>query len=407
MFYQLLKNTFFIIAIVLVSCLNQPSNKKSTIKSLPAKKKLVVGANQTKNYLPFLKEEKIGIVANPTSVIFKENGTYTHIVDSLVKLDVNIQKVFSPEHGFRGTADAGQKVGNGKDVKTGIPIISLYGNHKKPTTEDLKGISLMVFDVQDVGIRFYTYISTLTYVMEACAEQNIPLLILDRPNPNGHYIDGPILEKKYQSFVGLHSVPIVHGMTMGEYAKMVNGEKWLKNEVQCDLTVIPVKNYTKNQLYSLPIKPSPNLPNDLSINLYPSLCFFEGTPVNAGRGTSKQFQVFGSPSLDSTYFNYRYTPRPNPGASNPKHKGEVCYGKDLSQHKHVHQIHLEWLIEAYQHTQNKSDFFTSYFNKLAGTAKLQQQIKAGMSQKAIKKTWYKGLRKYENMREPYLLYPQK
>jgi uncharacterized protein YbbC (DUF1343 family) len=325
-------------------------------------------------------------------------------VDSLLKSKVKVTKVFSPEHGFRGKADAGEKISNEKDSKTGLPIISLYGNHRKPTSQDLENIDQMVFDIQDVGVRFYTYISTLHYVMEACAENDIPLLILDRPNPNGHYIDGPILDKKFKSFVGMHPVPIVHGMTIGEYAKMINGEKWLKNGLQCELKVIKVKNYSKEKPYSLPIKPSPNLPNDRAINLYPSLCFFEGTPVNAGRGTEHQFQIFGSPELDKNYFPFDYIPKPNAGAKHPKNEGKTCFGRDLSREKLLDKIKLKWLIEAYNHTEKKAGFFTSYFNKLAGTDKLQQQIKAGKTAEEIHESWKPGLVDYKKMREKYLMY---
>lgn len=411
MFYRLFKNTFFILAITLVSCLsgsgqaNNPTKTKDVSAEKPSKKEIVVGANQTEAYLPLLRGNKIGIVGNQTSVIFKGDGTYTHLIDSLVSLKVDVAKAFSPEHGFRGKAGAGESVKNGTDQKTGVPIISLYGNHKKPTAEDLKGIDMMVFDIQDVGARFYTYISTLHYVMEACAENQVPLLIFDRPNPNGNYIDGPILEKAYESFVGMHPVPIVHGMTIGEYAQMVNGEKWLKNGEQCDLMVIMVENYTKADAYSLPIKPSPNLPNDQAINLYPSLCFFEGTNVNAGRGTDKQFQVFGSPELDNKYYDFQYTPKPNDAAKHPKNEEALCYGKDLSQHQKLSSINLDWLIKAYQHTKKPATFFNSFFSKLAGNKKLQRKIKNGMSSEQIKATWQLGLQQYDTMRERYLLYP--
>lgn len=411
MFYRLFKNTFFILAITLVSCLSGSGqsgklvNPKDIFKDKNSDKAIVVGANQTESYLPLLRNKKIGIVGNQTSVIFKEDGSSTHLIDSLVSLDIEVAKAFSPEHGFRGKADAGESVKNGTDQKTGVPIISLYGNHKKPTAEDFKGIDMMVFDIQDVGARFYTYISTLHYVMEACAENQVPLLILDRPNPNGNYIDGPILEKAYESFVGMHPVPIVHGMTIGEYAQMVNGEKWLKNGEQCDLMVIMVENYTKAKPYSLPIKPSPNLPNDQSINLYPSLCFFEGTNVNAGRGTNKQFQVFGSPELDNDYYDFQYTPKPNDDAKHPKNEGKICYGKDLSQHKKLSSINLDWLINAYQHTAEPATFFNPFFSKLAGNKKLQRKIENGLSSQQIKATWQVDLQEYDTMRERYLLYP--
>ena len=270
----------------------------------------------------------------------------------------------------------------------------------------LKGLDIVIFDIQDVGARFYTYISSLHYVMEACAEANIPVLILDRPNPNGHYIDGPILEMKHKSFVGMHPIPVVHGMTIGEYAKMINGEKWMKNGIQCNITVINMKNYTHDTVYELPIKPSPNLPNAKSINLYPSLCFFEGTNISAGRGTDKQFQIFGSPFLNTKMFPYthEFTPQPNVGSKHPKHKNKLCYGMDLSSSKELNRIDLNYVIEAYQATENKETFFTDYFTTLAGTTKLQKQIEAKHTAYEIKKTWVRGLETYNAMRQAYLLY---
>ncbi len=290
------------------------------------------------------------------------------------------------------------------DTKTGVPIVSLYGDNKKPKPEQLKHIDVMVFDIQDVGARFYTYISSLHYVMEACAEAHIPLLILDRPNPNGHYVDGPILEMEHKSFVGMHPIPVVHGMTIGEYATMINGEKWLKNGVSCELKVIPIKNYTHQTAYSLPIKPSPNLPNDTAINLYPSLCFFEGTNVSVGRGTDKQFQVFGSPFLDKTKYTYSFTPQPNEGAKQPPYQNKVCYGMNLSHTKKLNGLDLSYLINAYRATQNKSEFFNSFFTKLAGTKKLQQQIEDGLTETDIKASWQQGLDGFRKVRDKYLIY---
>ncbi len=333
-----------------------------------------------------------------------ETPTYTHLVDSLVSLKLEVVKVFAPEHGFRGTADAGETIKDGKDVKTGLPIISLYGNNKKPKPEQLKGIDIMIFDLQDVGARFYTYISSLHYVMEACAENNIPLIILDRPNPNGHYIDGPILKPEHSSFVGMHPIPVVHGLTMAEYAQMINGEKWLKNGIQCDLQIIGMENYTHNLKYELPVKPSPNLPNTKAINLYPSLCFFEGTNVNAGRGTNKQFQVFGSPFLNKEIFKFSYTPESLEGAKSPKHLGKLCYGEDLSETPCLNRINLDWLINAYNNTANQKDFFNSFFTKLAGGTELQNQIEAGMTSEEIKQSWQEGLEKFKLKRQAYLLY---
>ncbi|WP_179351726.1 exo-beta-N-acetylmuramidase NamZ family protein [Winogradskyella vidalii] len=378
------------------------------------KMSIIIGANRTELYLPKLKNKRVGVVANQTSVIFKSENTLfkndhnIHIVDSLLELNIDIKKVFAPEHGFRGTADAGEVVKDGIDTKTGLPIISLYGKNKKPSKEQLDGIDVVVFDIQDVGARFYTYISSLHYVMEACAEQNIPVLILDRPNPNGHYIDGPILEMEHQSFVGMHPIPVVHGMTIGEYATMINGEKWLKNGIICDLTVIPVKNYTHQTAYSLPIKPSPNLPNDTAINLYPSLCFFEGTNISIGRGTDKQFQVVGAPFFNSTSFPFEFIPKSNEGAKYPKHENKICFGYDLTQHNKLDILNLEWLIEFY--TQNKAvnpeaSFFTDFFTLLAGTEKLQQQIESGLTTKQIKATWQEGLETFKVTRSRYMMYP--
>jgi len=283
-----------------------------------------------------------------------------------------------------------------------LPIISLYGNNKKPKPEQLEGIEIMVFDLQDVGARFYTYISSLHYVMEACAEKNIPLIVLDRPNPNGGIVDGPILEKEFTSFVGMHQISVLHGMTIGEYAKMINGEKWLKNEVQCNLTIISCLNYNRNLFYDLLVKPSPNLPNAQAINLYASLCFFEGTNVSVGRGTEKQFQIYGSPYLDKG--NFSFTPQPNEGAKDPTYKGETCYGEDLTQIKPVNKLELKWLMKAYAETTDKSKFFNAFFTKLAGTKKLQEQIEKGVSENNIRASWQKGLTDFKEMRSKYLIY---
>lgn len=362
---------------------------------------IIVGAEQFSHYSELLKGKNVGVVANQTSFLENEKE---HLVDFLVSKDIKVNKVFAPEHGFRGTADAGEHVKDGIDSKTGIPIISLYGSNKKPSQEQLKGLDVVVFDIQDVGARFYTYISTLHYIMEACAEAGIPVVVFDRPNPNGHYIDGPILEKEHQSFVGMHPIPIVHGMTIGEYAKMINGEGWLKDKMQCELSVIEMKNYTHNTPYSLPIKPSPNLPNDKAINLYPSLCFFEGTFINAGRGTEMQFQVFGAPSLPASQFPFTYTPQSNEGAKEPKFKGQLCHGKDLRQEPRLNKINLEWLIETYNANGKRKDFFNSFFVKLAGTKELQQQIEQGLSANAIRDSWKEGLVDFEKKREKYLIY---
>ena len=408
--FNVFKNTVLLFVLVMISCASKVKNKTSekaeTIEQTQMDSAIVVGANQTEIYLPLLKGKRIGIVANQTSVIFKNQAhtSYAHLVDSLVALKVDIKKVFAPEHGFRGQADAGEVVKDGVDTKTNLPIISLYGKNKKPSAEQLKDLDLVVFDIQDVGARFYTYISSLHYVLEACAENNISVLVLDRPNPNGHYVDGPILEMEHKSFVGMHPIPVVHGMTIGEYAQMINGEKWLANGIQCELEVINMKHYNHQKKYSLPIKPSPNLPNDQAINLYPSLCFFEGTNVSAGRGTEMQFQIFGSPFLNPESFDFQFTPKPNFGSKYPKHENKVCYGKDLRNTKTLDFLNLDWIIEAYQQTTDKSTFFIPFFSKLAGTKTLQQQIESGLSQAEIKATWKEGLDKFKAMRTPYLIY---
>jgi len=393
----------------MISCGSKTSKKQvlqnEILKEKIEQKDIIVGANQTEKYLPLLNGKRVGIVANQTSVIFKNDSTYTHLVDSLMSLNINVKKVFSPEHGFRGTADAGELVKDGKDTKTGLPILSLYGNSKKTAPKDLNDIDIMIFDIQDVGVRFYTYISTLHYIMEACAEANIPLIVLDRPNPNGHYVDGPTLEPENKSFLGMHPIPLVHGMTIGEYAKMINGEQWLANGVQCNLTVISVENYTHQTSYSLVIRPSPNLPNDKSIELYPSLGLFEGTNINAGRGTEFQFQRYGAPFLDKNIFTFTYTPVENFGAKYPKHKGELCYGEDLTNETIKGGISLKWLMKAYNNATDKSLVFnTANFIKHAGTDKLQQQIEDGLSEEDIKATWQEGIEKFKKIRANYLLY---
>lgn len=352
-------------------------------------------------YLPLLSGKNIAIVANQTSVVFKKNG-YTHLVDSLLSLQQRITKVFSPEHGFRGAADAGETVSDDIDVKTGLPIVSLYGKNKKPTSEQLKGIELVIFDIQDVGVRFYTYLSTLHYIMEACAENGIPLIVLDRPNPNGHYIDGPTLKMAYTSFLGMHPVPLVYGMTIGEYAQMINGEHWLNNQATCGLTVIPLKNYTHQSEYHLPIKPSPNLPNDKAINLYPSLGFFEGTIINAGRGTENQFQQYGAPFFPKSTFSY--TPKPNAGAKSPKHLGKLCYGVDLKNTERLRAVNIAWLLDAYQKTPKTDQFFGATFTVHAGTTELETQLKNGLTAKEIHGSWQPEIELFKKIRAKYLLY---
>jgi uncharacterized protein YbbC (DUF1343 family) len=403
-FLTQLKNTYLCWFLAFVFCGISCAQKTDHNET----KSIKTGATQTNLYEHLLKDKKVGVVANQTSVIENNrNNKFTHLVDSLLNLKIAVQQVFAPEHGFRGKADAGELIKNGKDSKTGLPIISLYGKNKKPTASQLENLDVIIFDIQDVGARFYTYISTLHYVMEACAEQNISLIILDRPNPNAHYVDGPILEKEHKSFVGMHPVPVVYGMTIGEYAQMINGENWLKNKIKCNVTVIPIKNYTHKTNYHLPIKPSPNLPNSKSINLYPSLCFFEGTTVAVGRGTNMQFQIFGHPKFDSKEFLFSYTPKPNEGAKYPKHENKVCYGKDLQTIQNLDKIDLQWLIEsytAYQKTNAKEPFFNSFFIKLAGTKKLQEQIEAGLSVKEIRQSWDKDLQDFKKIRKQYLIY---
>ena len=406
------KSTYLFLAFFLTFCLSSCAQK-------PSSKEILTAANRTDLYLSKLKGKRVAVVANQTSVIdvwgttqgpknSEADGltiktlTHVHLVDSLLNLGVNIQKVFAPEHGFRGKADAGEVVKDGIDTKTNLPIISLYGKNKKPSKEQLKGIDLVVFDIQDVGARFYTYISTLHYVMEACAESKIPVLVLDRPNPNGHYIDGPVLEPEHKSFVGMHPVPVVYGMTIGEYAKMINGEKWLTNGIKAKLTVIPLKNYTHQSEYRLPIKPSPNLPNDQPINLYPSLCFFEGTNVSAGRGTDMQFQVYGSPYLDDKN-PFSYTPSPNEGAKYPKHSYMICYGEDLRKQPRLSGLDLSWISKARKQNTTKN-FFNAFFTKLAGTTKLQSQLEGQVAQEDIKRTWQEGIENFKKIRVKYLLY---
>ncbi|MFC6098279.1 exo-beta-N-acetylmuramidase NamZ domain-containing protein [Flavobacterium qiangtangense] len=405
----ILKSSFALIGslAIALSCGSSKPLKGKEISQNPIENKtakdetiapIKTGADNSEKYLSILKGKKVGIVTNQTGILSDK----THLVDFLLEKKVNIQKIYAPEHGFRGTADAGELIKDGKDTQTGLPIISLYGDNKKPKPEQLKEVDVLVFDLQDVGARFYTYISSLHYVMEACAENNIPLVILDRPNPNGGVVDGPILEKENTSFIGMHPIPVLHGMTIGEYGQMINGEKWLKNGIQCQLTVIPCLNYNKEMNYSLPVKPSPNLPNDQSINLYASLCFFEGTNVSLGRGTEKQFQIYGSPFLPKSGFSF--TPKPNFGAKDPLHNGKLCYGEDLSGISKISGLQLKWLLKAYNSTSDKSKFFIPFFTKLAGTKKLQEQIEAGLTEPEIKKTWQVGLENFKKIRKNYQIY---
>jgi len=364
-----------------------------------AQTNIVFGAAQWESYKKILKQENVGVVAHQASLFEPK----THLIDTLLSLKVNIKKVFAPEHGFRGDADAGESVDDKKDIKTGLPILSLYGINKKPSQESLEDISVILFDLQDVGVRFYTYLSTLHYVMEACAENEIPLIILDRPNPNAHHIDGPVLEEDCKSFVGMHPVPIVYGMTIGEYAKMINGEGWLNNGIKCDLRVVPLKNYTHQTEYEIPLRPSPNLPNAHSIALYPSLCLLEPTVISVGRGTEMQFQIYGHPKLPKT--NFSFTPLPNFGSKNPKFKGQLCNGVDLRNIERQKKIELQWLIQAYRDFPDKENFFKKGFFRIAGNKKLQKQLAQEMSEQQIRKTWEKDLEKFKNIRKKYLIYP--
>lgn len=367
-------------------------------------KDIKTGADQTEVYLPLLKNKQIGIVSNQTSLIGK-----MHLIDSLLSLRINIKKVFCPEHGFRGDSEAGAKIENNIDSKTNLPIISLYGKNKKPGKADLNGLDIVIFDIQDVGVRFYTYISTLHYVMEACAENNIQLIVFDRPNPNGYYVDGPVLNPKFSSFVGMHKVPIVHGMTIGEYAEMINGEKYLSNQLKCNLKVVKVLNYSHKDYYILNVKPSPNLTNMNAVYLYPSLCLFEGTVMSIGRGTSKPFQIIGHPLLENT--DYSFTPASIKGMSeNPPYKGEICNGYDLSEFstailRSEAKLNLFWLIDTYKRLFNKTKFFNDFFDKLAGNDLLRKQIIEGKSEEEIKSSWETDLKVFKDIRKKYLLYP--
>jgi uncharacterized protein YbbC (DUF1343 family) len=359
---------------------------------------IIVGAEKDNFYIDLLLDKSIGVVVNHTSIAHGK-----HLVDFLISRDVNVTKIFTPEHGYRGTADAGAHIDNSLDEKTGIPIISLYGDNKKPKPEQLSGIDIMVFDIQDVGVRFYTYISTMHYVMEACAESDVKLLILDRPNPNGGYVDGPVLRKGFHSFVGMHKIPIVHGLTVGELAKMINGEFWLKDSLQCKMVIVRVGNYHHQYPYSLPEKPSPNLPNDLSVQLYPSLCLFEGTMMSLGRGTDIPFQVVGYP--DPAFGDFKFIPQNKPGANTPKYMGKVCYGKDYRELQSAPEFTIGEVIEFYNKSGRHEDFFNDYFNKLAGNDELRKQIEAGLTEDEIRISWLEELNAYKKLRRKYLLYP--
>ncbi len=365
---------------------------------------IITGAERTDYYLPLLKGKKVGLVINQTSIVGPK-----HLVDTLKSSGISIKRIFAPEHGFRGDHSAGAHVSSGIDTITGLPVVSLYGDNKKPKPEQLKDLDLIIFDIQDVGARFYTFISTLHYVMEACAEQKKPLLVFDRPNPNGFYVDGPVLDMKFKSFVGMHPVPVVHGMTIGEYAQMINGERWLKDSVQCKLTVVPCLNYKHSMLYKLPVKPSPNLPTMESVYLYPSLCLFEGTTISLGRGTDKPFECVGKPDFEGG--NYSFTPKSIPGvADDPPYKNQLCNGYLLSGFSDKYllssrKLYLLWLSGCFEKDKSKETFFTSFFDKLAGTDILRKQLTSGVPESVIRKSWEPGLSIFRLTRKKYLLYP--
>jgi uncharacterized protein YbbC (DUF1343 family) len=410
---MVVKITFFVLITAFVTefytaCFTNPpedQDSQSILTPEEADSDLVLGAERMDTLLSLLAGKRVALVVNQTSRVGDQ-----HLVDTLLSKGIHVKQVFAPEHGFRGTADAGEKVEDGKDASTGLPIISLYGKNKKPTAQQLQGIDIVVFDIQDVGVRFYTYISTMHYVMEACAEQGKSFIVLDRPNPNGSYVDGPILEPEFSSFVGMHPIPVVHGMTVGELARMINGEGWLAGGIQCSLQVIPMKGWTHQTRYELPIPPSPNLPNQRAIYLYPGLCFFEGTVISVGRGTDWPFQVWGHPNLPIN--DFQFIPQPNEGARYPKLQGQVCRGRDLSSIPlselfNLHRIDLRYLLEAYRKYPDREAFFLTngFFDKLAGTDQLRKQILAGKSEEEIRASWEEDLYQFVLKRIPYRLYP--
>lgn len=409
-----LKNTFLVLLLTVMACgRSQGTESPDQIPGPNGKDTgIEVAANRTDIYFDLLKGKNFALVANQTSVIFTpgavEDGDgkpWVHLADSLLGAGLGLKKVFAPEHGFRGVVDAGEKVMDDVDPITGLSVLSLHGANRKPTREQLEDLDLVLFDIQDVGVRFYTYIATLQLVMEACAEAGIPVVVLDRPNPNIHFVDGPMMEKKHRSFLGKTQIPLVYGMTIGEYAGMINEEGWLADGLKADLRVIPLEGYDRATTYELPIPPSPNLPNQQAIRLYPSLGLFEGTHVNAGRGTSLQFQCFGAPFLSESNFTYVYTPESRVGARNPKQLGKLCYGRDLSDVVPPNAVDLSWVIEAYTHRNTASDFFkTEGFTKHAGTAELQKQIEGGMSAAEIRITWQDAIERFKKIRAKYLIY---
>lgn len=397
--YKFICALFFIAA--LTACNGQqPVSRLSSGAKVAGGGKIVCGAERLDEVKELLKDKRVALMVNATSMV----GS-THLVDTLLTYNISIKKIFAPEHGFRGDADAGEHVKDSVDAKTKIKIISLYGDKKKPTNQELKDVDAVVFDIQDVGVRFYTYISSLHYLMEACAANDKELIVLDRPNPNGWYVDGPVLKKEFQSFVGVDPIPVVHGLTIGEYAQMVNGEKWLPDGAQCKLKVVTCQNYTHLTRYNLPVKPSPNLPNEVAVFNYPSICFFEGTDISVGRGTDNPFQVIGSPLI--TVRNFSFMPKSKPGAKNPPHLNQVCFGFDLRRVNIFKAgIDLSYLIKTYQAFGDTSKYFLpgNFFEKLAGTADLCKQLKEGKTEAEIKQTWQADLIEFKKKRKAYLLY---
>lgn len=395
---------YLVILLSLFACAMTPTSPTPTAP-LPSNDEIIVAAERTKTYFIHLKNKRVAVVANATSTI----GS-THLVDSLIGAGINVVKVFAPEHGFRGNHGAGDKVNDERDTKTGLPLVSLYGRNKKPSAEMLQDVDVILFDIQDVGARFYTYISTMHYVMEAANEQGKELIILDRPNPNGHYVDGPVLNTKFTSFVGMHPIPMVHGLTVGELAMMIVGEKWIPNSEKLKMSVIPVVNYSHKDFYTLPVAPSPNLPNMSAIYAYPSLCLFEGTMVSVGRGTDKPFQCFGFPGHKNGVFSF--TPKDIVGVvNNPPYEGQVCQGHLVDTFSEYYfqnhgEIYLNWLISMYQESGKGETFFTeaAFFDKLAGTDQLRKDLLAGKNEEYIRKSWESDLSEYKKLRKKYLLY---
>lgn len=399
------RNLLTILSLVVLTAACAQTKPSELTVAVASETVLRTGAERMEQYLPQLSGKRVALCGNQTSVVGK-----THLVDTLLARKVNLVKLFCPEHGFRGQAEAGATIASGKDPLTGLPVVSLYGKNKKPTAEQLAGADVILFDLQDVGCRFYTYISTLHYVMEAAAENGVKVIVLDRPNPNGFYVDGPVLEPAFKSFVGMHPVPVVYGMTIGEYARMINGENWLANEVQCDLEVVTLEGYTHETRYDLPVAPSPNLQTKEAVYLYPSLCFFEGANVSVGRGTDHPFEMYGAPGMQAG--DYRFTPRAIPGVSeNPPFKGQECRGYNLHDKAagaldKSGRLNLTYLLTAYENAPDRANFFlkNNFFDKLAGTAILRQKIVAGASEEEIRDSWQPALDDFKTMRDKYLLY---